>query len=949
MHRRPGYDGPTGLGTPHGVTAFTLRHGTITGTVTNAATGAPVNGAQVTIGGGTATSNARGAYTLAVPARSYTVTASDYTYTSATDNGVTITNRTTTTEDFSLTPQPTVTISGQVTDGSGHGWPLYATVTASGVPGEVHTNPYTGDYTIAVLPSATYTLQVTPVAAGYQATSQQVAVGTSDITQDVAVQVNSAAITSCTAPGYASHWANAYSQTFDGTSVPPDWTVQDITGSGRTWVFDDPGQRGNLTGGSGGFAVADPAAEGGSVFSELISPSLDLSNDPNPVLTFDTYDTNANISSVLVSTDGGNTWTALTQNVGNRLVGGSEPTNLSGPGTVSFSLPQAANSPDVKIEFNDLNISSGVWEIDNFSVGNLTCVLQAGGLVAGVIKDANTHAGLVGATVTSAAHPGESATTVATPGDPGLPDGFYEMFAAGHGGQSFKIADANNYQSQAKTVQVAKDGVTKASSGLQAGDLQVSQARLPGTVVSGKAVTEPVTITNTGAVTASFTLAAQQPDGSDAAWLSATPATGQIPAGGSLTVQVTLTSAGAAGTSQPGIYSGAIVASTDTPYTFALPVTMTVTPVKTWGEITGTVDRSHLRRRDHPLAGRRRGGHLLEQRLLPADQRPRPVLLVAGSAQQPGHHDRLTERLAAPGAKGQDQGRPDQHGQLHLGTRHSLQHPPQDVASRGMRPGDPPGAHAAIGSWAAAEAAAYARAQSPGNYFRLLAPGGSSHQDTGGTPHTGVVGLLEAAGLSPAEESVYLAILDLPPVTVGEAQDACGGMSHAEVSAVLDVLAGKGLLTQPSHDPRRYVVVAPQVGVGVLLARREAELQQARAVLAGLAERYRAVPRHGDGGELVQVIARRPRCGAGATRWPGPPARCGCCAARSPGPGLPARASSSRGRYAVRCRCVWYMTGPGCAARTRSHAAGPRSPRAPSFGRPAARPRSCCSSTTTSR
>ena len=56
----PGYDGPTGLGTPRGVTAFAAGpHGTVTGTVTSRA-GGPVAGVQVRIGAAAAYTNRAG-------------------------------------------------------------------------------------------------------------------------------------------------------------------------------------------------------------------------------------------------------------------------------------------------------------------------------------------------------------------------------------------------------------------------------------------------------------------------------------------------------------------------------------------------------------------------------------------------------------------------------------------------------------------------------------------------------------------------------------------------------------------------------------------------------------------------------------------------------------------------------------------------------------------------
>src|SRR5487761_1498614 len=61
----PGYDGPTGLGTPDGVTAFQPGGaGTGAGTVAAAAPGKPVAGAEVDAGGFSASTNASGQYAL---------------------------------------------------------------------------------------------------------------------------------------------------------------------------------------------------------------------------------------------------------------------------------------------------------------------------------------------------------------------------------------------------------------------------------------------------------------------------------------------------------------------------------------------------------------------------------------------------------------------------------------------------------------------------------------------------------------------------------------------------------------------------------------------------------------------------------------------------------------------------------------------------------------------
>ena len=41
-------------------------------------------------------------------------------------------------------------------------------------------------------------------------------------------------------------------ENFDGGTLPEGWTVVDNIGNGQVWRFDDPGNRGNLTGGDGG-------------------------------------------------------------------------------------------------------------------------------------------------------------------------------------------------------------------------------------------------------------------------------------------------------------------------------------------------------------------------------------------------------------------------------------------------------------------------------------------------------------------------------------------------------------------------------------------------------------------------------------------------------------------------------------------------------------------------
>src|SRR5262249_55630786 len=75
----PGYDGPTGLGTPNGLAAFgSGPHGTVSGKVTDGT--APVAGAKVSAGSTSTTTAADGSYTLSVTPDTYTVSVSAFGY-----------------------------------------------------------------------------------------------------------------------------------------------------------------------------------------------------------------------------------------------------------------------------------------------------------------------------------------------------------------------------------------------------------------------------------------------------------------------------------------------------------------------------------------------------------------------------------------------------------------------------------------------------------------------------------------------------------------------------------------------------------------------------------------------------------------------------------------------------------------------------------------------------
>ncbi|MFF6957127.1 carboxypeptidase regulatory-like domain-containing protein [Streptomyces sp. NPDC008317] len=495
----PGYDGPTGLGTPNGLAAFRSGpHGVLTGKVTDHATGAAIAGAKVTAGDYSATSDATGGYKLDVPPGSYDLTAAAYGYASKTASAVELADGATVTTSFALDAVAKQTVAGKVTDGSGHGWPLYAKITVDGVPGApVYTDPVTGDYSLTLPQGSAYTLHVSANYPGYKTVDKSLQIGTADQTLNVPVPVDPS---SDQAPGYAVHLTGS-SEAFTSTTGPPaGWSVTNADSTNGGWVFNDPGARGNRTGGSGGFANidSDNIGQGLSQDSSLLSPSYDLTDVAAPVLGFDTdYKAFSNSTAdVDVSTDAGTTWTTVWHKT---------TTSVAGPTHVELPLADYAGKSDVRLRFHYKGNWAYWWQLDNVFVGKRTYDPVSGGLIVGNVTDSNTKAGVNGATVTSTDAPDDHTTTNATPDDPNLGDGFFWMFSHLTGKHPI-TATASKYTSATATVNVPRDGVGSHNLALKAGQIKVTPASISKTVAWGKSASQVVTVKNTGNAPATVTL-----------------------------------------------------------------------------------------------------------------------------------------------------------------------------------------------------------------------------------------------------------------------------------------------------------------------------------------------------------------------------------------------------------------------------------------------------------
>src|SRR5438874_6847973 len=222
--------------------ALTSQGTTLTGSVTDAATAAPIAGATVSAGTGSATSDVNGTYRITgLAPGNYTATASASNY-AGTSAPVTLTAGSTTTQNFALTPNPG-TITGTVTD-AGTAAPLAgATVSYSG--GSTTTNA-SGQYTLTSVPEGSYTL--TASASGYTSQSRSVSVGPGATqTQNFALPTATGAITGTVTDAATGKPINGATVSYSGgsattnasgqytlASVPPGTSTVTASASGFT-------------------------------------------------------------------------------------------------------------------------------------------------------------------------------------------------------------------------------------------------------------------------------------------------------------------------------------------------------------------------------------------------------------------------------------------------------------------------------------------------------------------------------------------------------------------------------------------------------------------------------------------------------------------------------------------------------------------------------------------
>jgi len=150
---------------------------------------------------------------------------------------------------------------------------------------------------------------------------------------------------------------------FDAPQLPAGWTVTSQQ-AGVGWRFDDPGNRGNSPGGTGGFAIADSDYAGNVLMDTYLdTPALDLSAYAQVTLEFKTYYSHyqRTFAKVAVSADGGVTWVTVWEKGATMGVGEV----FGGPVTLNLTA-QAAGQANVKLRFHYGNATyAWYWQIDD--------------------------------------------------------------------------------------------------------------------------------------------------------------------------------------------------------------------------------------------------------------------------------------------------------------------------------------------------------------------------------------------------------------------------------------------------------------------------------------------------------------------------------------------------------------------------------------------------------
>jgi hypothetical protein len=407
----------------------------------------------------------------------------------------------TVTVDFQLAPAPAATLSGTVTDGSGHNWPLYARIQVSGAPIEdLFTDPATGFYSVDLPEGSTITLTVNAVSPGYNAESREVTVGPGQV-EDFALVVDAA---TCTAPGYEltpgpGGFEDDFESGFGGWTLGGLWNPENEADACGSQVAPYPNPANAAYYGQDGICDFNVGTNSGSL-TQSTPVTVPAGAPVLKFLSYEETECNGNCSFdnrfVEISTDGGASWQTLGE-AGNEGVWYEPEFDLS-----AF----AGQSAQLRFRFASVDgVANGFfgWMVDHVQIAAFDCLPVPGGLLVGNVRDANTGLGLNDASVTSDNQPADTTTTFSTPDDENVDEGFYILFSSLTGMQPF-TATKSLYGPDTQTADVVADAVGTQDFDLPSGFIEADPTSIEVEVLLGSTETTILTLNNSGGADANF-------------------------------------------------------------------------------------------------------------------------------------------------------------------------------------------------------------------------------------------------------------------------------------------------------------------------------------------------------------------------------------------------------------------------------------------------------------
>jgi hypothetical protein len=160
-----------------------------------------------------------------------------------------------------------------------------------------------------------------------------------------------------------------FNETFSYTEIPLCWTQFDHAGNGMVWQFGNftspynPPYDAPVLNGNYAYLNSDTYGSGNTENADLITPTLDLSDNATVTLTFNYYflEYDSENASVSYSTDDGATWVSLAV----------FPPSTNNPESFSQNIPAAAGQQHVKFMWNYTGTYGYWYAIDNVRVTGL--------------------------------------------------------------------------------------------------------------------------------------------------------------------------------------------------------------------------------------------------------------------------------------------------------------------------------------------------------------------------------------------------------------------------------------------------------------------------------------------------------------------------------------------------------------------------------------------------